>query len=761
MVLQKDRPLGAVENIQSKAMSNEQPVTKKQKIDTVIAGNNHLDGHNGIEYMPSTSTSSSASSSSTSVVLIEPPDKVTNEDDEIDNASCISKQLRTSIAINQLQSVVNEKEVDFIEFQESVIRECLCNVNEETLRQTFQNHCNQDTNGVKQVATLSEWPETKLIQFLSNLQLLCDVYLKQQMKGQICCRIMDICDALIQRRQHLVDEIIDLCNHKNPYVLYLASRLLASFFVVSKDEHIDDWINKLMGNLFTPAKVNGAKLAYNLDVIRRIVEWKDYIQHPLDDSDVENDSENEPVHQVPPLESNYFMMHFNNGYSETSTNGTEGHASTSSDVDENGFIVSENGCQMITENEIFETTNLKRLTIKALENKWPSLVHNICKLIDAMDENTAIAEHCVITFFSLWESIISVRANLSIRETVPFYKHLENFKGILKSTLSASIYKQILSLFNEALCYGSTLALQDDLPEETCKLAHGIVNDVKTGRLLASIPERRIQNRVGLLGGKGATLNYGNGLFSTPEIKPPESQIDKTLLQKLVLLVLKSVAVTVKEIRSDSSDSSSDYSSSEQSQDSDAVRDLTAIQKWIRDVLKNLKNYVNHRFEFHPETQFSSILVRLFDDQDDYLIEAMVCTLDVTSGLSFRQTSRNTYEMDLMQMLNPVHTFLEFLTLISDSHLFLVDLLMSNETCFLLYLLRFLKYVRSNWRTFVDSSQDVTMGNNRLEGVMHVLHELRLHISRLVSHSQFPYDISPIQRLIENCESLYQGDELS
>ena len=227
--------------------------------------------------------------------------------------------------------------------------------------------------------------------------------------------------------------------------------------------------------------------------------------------------------------------------------------------------------------------------------------------------------------------------------------------------------------------------------------------------------------------------------------------MDKTLLQKMVLLVLKSVAVTVKEIRSDSSDSSIDSS------DYEAFQDMVLIERSIRDVMKKLESFMKNTLEFHPESHFSKILIHLFEDQDDYLIEAMVCTLDVTVGISFR----NNAFPELVNMLSPVLTFLEFLRTISNSADLLLDLLVSNETCFLLYLLRFLKYVRFNWSLFTASCRNSDTGVNCLDDTMSVLIRLRLQISRLVSRSLYPYDISPVLRLLESCESMYEGNELS
>jgi protein Lines len=187
-----------------------------------------------------------------------------------------------------------------------------------------------------------------------------------------------------------------------------------------------------------------------------------------------------------------------------------------------------NGCHFVqlTDSESFDTTHLKCITIKTLENKWPALVKNINTLITELStanfrhhqqqllhhrtsssssssHSTLVrsssinsstfnnAENCILTFIALWESIISVKNNLSVVETLPFYAHLVHFELLLNQNLPCMIYKQMLQLFNEALCYGSTLALQDLLPEETCSLAHQIVRHVKDLRILESMPRQQ------------------------------------------------------------------------------------------------------------------------------------------------------------------------------------------------------------------------------------------------------------------------------
>ncbi|XP_017001816.3 protein lines [Drosophila takahashii] len=802
------------------ATSNEQPQTKRQKIekqqqqakamppqppdilDLDANSNSHLCSSlsSSSSHSHSLSTPSSANNSPTTTPCssraasyaqllhnilpqngssTEPHGQTDAAQDEVDRAAKLPDLLSLSTS-NCIPAAATID--DMLEFEQSLTRQCLCGVSERTLRKPFQSHYSQDTNGQKRIAYLREWPTNKLLQFLSNLQLLFDIYLKQNAKGFICTRIMDVCDALIRNDHKLIDEIIVLAGYDNSYVQFLAGRVLAAFLVIAKQELNDEWLQKIVDQLFNFEQLDQAavqKIHFSLDIIKRIVEWKDVEIHPLDDDwmAAANSSASSVVPlateasvsymhfpvQEQPLATNYFALQFREDAEadrETSPDSRERHRRH---FNEAMSVEQSSGCHVVTltDSESFDTTHLKCITIQKLEHKWPTLVKNMSELMAPTHQDAA--EHCVLNFLQLWENIISVKANLSIDETRPYYAQLDKFELLLSHSLSCTVYKQMLCLFNEALCYGSTLALQDMLPEETCKLAHQIVCHVRGFRILESLPRRQPDNMVSLIGYNGRPLVYASGTISlapaaiagNAEQEGGESgdliEMDKTLLQKMVLLVLKSIAVTVKEIRSDSSDSSIDSS------DYDAFQDMMLIERSIRDVLSKLETFIKQTLEFHPECHFSKILIHLFDDQDDHLIEAMVCTLDVTSGISFR----NNAFPELVAMLNPVYTFLEFLKMTSNSSDLLLDLLVSNETCFLLYLLRLLKYIRMNWTMFVHSCHTFGMGSAMLDEAMGVLIRLRLQISRLVSRQLYPYDISPVLRLLESCESLYEGNELS
>ncbi|EAT37565.1 AAEL010444-PA, partial [Aedes aegypti] len=688
-------------------------------------------------------------------------------------------------------------------FQGAIAKQCLCGLETEVLLMSFQSYyvCsgNSPRGMHRQLLPMIEWPFEYLLKFLSNVQLLFDTYLKQNIKGNICSGVMDLCNYLV-RTEHLHPDgefIIGLCNYNNKFINYLSGRILSSFLIIVKDDLDDRWLEKIVANLFDFNQLDilaVKKVNFSLDVIQRIVEWKDETEHPLDEyiqgqeassgSGGAGPSSSMTYHHhhhqapvpppPPPLENNYFAAHYSSQHygGQTGTNSIFHPSSSSSSASIHPAPVVHHSnssaslqahhpytsCHIIslTDSESFDTTRIKCETVNHLGKKWPALVEVVSRMIKAL--LTAIAtETCILTFLRLWESIISVKANLSVVETQPFHAQLDHFQLLLLSTKNSVIYKQMLTLFNEALCYGSTLALQDFIPDEVGSLAHNVVRCVKDHRILDKMPKSTYTSPLGFLGYKGEIIRYHDNRLSSSSSGASSSNraaatvitcgYDRTLMQKMALLVLKAVAVIVKEIRCDSSDSSVDSSDFD-------MQEIQMIERSIRDVVRKLETFLKVQLEFHPDNHFSKVLIHLFDDQDDYLVEAMVCTLDVTSGISFR----NNAFPELIAILNPVYTFIEFSNLGPNiTHLFL-DLLISTETCFLLYLLRFLKYARQNWSMF---TQSCLTNNVILDSVMTVLISLRLQISRQVADAIFPYNIGPILRLIENCESLYEGNELS
>ncbi|KAL3668662.1 hypothetical protein V7S43_005959 [Phytophthora oleae] len=146
-------------------------------------------------------------------------------------------------------------------------------------------------------------------------------------------------------------------------------------------------------------------------------------------------------------------------------------------------------------------------------------------------------------------------------------------------------------------------------------------------------------------------------------------------------------------------------------------------------------------------------------EQDDIMIEvlngitrsaALVESVDgVRSVLSQQFPSVSAY---MIAEYDPDLLFADLIATLGRDHLVLLDLLISNETQVLEYLLRYTRRLSANWNT---SKPKLETGEN-LESVMSVLIRLRLEIDRLVAADLFPYNAGPLMRRLLAIEHHYE-----
>lgn len=574
--------------------------------------------------------------------------------------------------------------------QGHLLRNCLCPITQDISKSVFAEFQDAD---ILRSDIISDWGRDRILTLISTMQLTCDVALKQNSKQYVCSKIAGLCEILIHRDNNFVDYLIEFSNHRDRFICFSASRTLSSLFLIARSHINPRWLDKLVDNILYSSYTRS--VSFSLDVIKRIIEWKDPDKHILNVS----------------------------------------HSAAAAVVDSGPVSSVVGGCRRIPilesdadNSDHFDTMEVKCICIKSLERKWMPIVSRFRSLISSRSVVSYQSE--IVTFLDLWQAIISVKANLSVVDTKAFYSNLNGFVPLLSvPDIPSPIWIHMWDLFNEVLCYGSTLALQEVLAEEPCSLATIIIRSIKDSHLLSTIPSR-----------KGGSSSNHFRLNDDGNDDSGTNRNNRLLLQKVVLIVLKAVAITVKETRYDSSSDSSLGSEAD-----DVNADMALIERSIREVLRLLDNCVKTLLPFHPETVLAHWIVQLYSDQDDALIESMVCCLDVTTGLCYN----DTVVSDLSRMLNPTVSFVQFLHAVSFDFDVLLDFLVSNETCFLLYLLRFLKYISRNWEEFFLTCA------REIDETMSVLIRLRIAIERLVSKDLFPYNINPVLRLLSKCEQLY------
>merc|ERR1712071_372907 len=137
------------------------------------------------------------------------------------------------------------------------------------------------------------------------------------------------------------------------------------------------------------------------------------------------------------------------------------------DVEEN----SDDTTEQELEHTDDESKDLKSSVIRALGKHWRVIVTYFHAALTLAQSATNLHSEDIfplVSFLSLWQSTISVKANVSVLDSKPFYSRMEALLPIMTPSLDPIIWREMINLFNEVLCYGSTLALQDFLPDEPC-----------------------------------------------------------------------------------------------------------------------------------------------------------------------------------------------------------------------------------------------------------------------------------------------------
>merc|ERR1712034_108121 len=110
------------------------------------------------------------------------------------------------------------------------------------------------------------------------------------------------------------------------------------------------------------------------------------------------------------------------------------------------------------------------------------------------------------------------------------------------------------------------------------------------------------------------------------------------VLQKVVMLYLKAVAVVVREAQavssSDESASDSSLSSRGSSSVAEEEREMRLIGGNVLHLLNRLRCWMNNKISRHHTSNLVSTACELFNDQDDSLIESLLCLLDIHISLN-------------------------------------------------------------------------------------------------------------------------------
>ncbi|EDO39543.1 predicted protein [Nematostella vectensis] len=231
-----------------------------------------------------------------------------------------------------------------------------------------------------------------------------------------------------------------------------------------------------------------------------------------------------------------------------------------------------------------------------------------------------------------------------------------------------------------------------------------------------------------------------NGFGGTQILLPPSyssSKLDPVVLRKLSLLLTKSTVLSLEALKITK----------------DSTRIVTLVldcmQSWLYQISSQL---LSNSCSCCPSTQKS--IIELFADQDDEMIDILYHLLLL--HLALCSIDKDPDSIHLQHAINPHLLFLEFLGTTRHDHSILLDLLVSSETTFLVYLVKYLHLVLDDWQGFLQAAND--FDRNIAQG--HIVHKKTGSLSHsdqeCSKEAGYPENVglsSPICRLDLACES--------
>lgn len=571
----------------------------------------------------------------------------------------------------------------------------LVDLNVDTVSLNLAKHCLcqlPDTCMLKEiykVSNVSSWSQERLLNFLSSARLTCDIALKQLSEGTICTSVERLSSYLIANKTGIVNEIVSLLMRADPYISFAASNALAEILVCSQNKLDNVWVEELT-DLFL--RHSPETLCPVISVYKRVLCWRD-----------------------------------------AQMNDSEKNIKMPENCVSRKVIFEDDEIEM--DDEIGGVGIVKTKVIEILQTQWQMIVLKFVRYMSSFeyctDTNNEPFNHkmghlAIVEFIKLWTSMVSIKTNLNVMNIKYFYADLGQMLILLRRPkIQPVVWKNIIDLFNESLCYTTTLAVQGTMQEEPCMLARELVKVIRTKNMLNNMPFRK---------GPG---DFGGG---------EEEEGDKKLLQDTVLLILKAVATIIKETRNESSSNDSSSDESEESEEIDA--EMAIIESSVNEVLRKLDACVKKCMSYLPETQIAQWVVQLFSNRNDVLIESLICTIDISLVLCYR---RNSLPL-LRQVLNPTASLVEFLQTLShnsDVNETILDLLLGTDTSFLLYIMRILKFICNRWSEFCLCC------DTKLQSTMNILIALHTSLEQLIKNDLTPYNLSPVLRLLVKCKDLY------
>ncbi|XP_010570346.1 PREDICTED: protein Lines homolog isoform X2 [Haliaeetus leucocephalus] len=298
------------------------------------------------------------------------------------------------------------------------------------------------------------------------------------------------------------------------------------------------------------------------------------------------------------------------------------------------------------------------------------------------------AANNLISFIDLLEALLASRIELELPlrcQRVLFLK-VSYILTLISSSIHYLIKKKLIMLLKKCVLYksredaksGSLFLQNPSLYEDMLALSNAVLQVVN----LAWLNQIPLSEKASYFGGSETVPGDGT-----------QGGSDQTVLRALSLVVLKALefkfqnSATEAEIKGD-------------------------FQSSMSQLLLFWRSHLKASLQFHPVVHHCEWVSLIFIEQDDDMWEAAKALLliylkfdrlrhDAADNLSQKEEETWNF-LTHASAYNPHCIFLFFLEKIAFDSTVLLDFLISSETCFLEYLVRYLKLLSKDWHQFVD-----------------------------------------------------------
>ncbi|XP_069768238.1 protein Lines homolog 1 isoform X2 [Narcine bancroftii] len=292
-----------------------------------------------------------------------------------------------------------------------------------------------------------------------------------------------------------------------------------------------------------------------------------------------------------------------------------------------------------------------------------------------------------IAVVEVLEVFIAIRnqleLNLSCLRTL--YMHVPHILDFVTSSVQYFVKKRLILLLKKCVlehandanyCPSRAPSQQDsNIHDDLLAVSRKLLQAVMSG-WLRQIP---VSPRPCFFG--GSEIFDAENLISGP---------DMVMLRAVSLILIKAIEINLKNTR-------------------DEAKDKGCLKNKLQSYMSQLMLFL--RMNLQTSTQFQQLSHRcawvsfVFMEQDDDLVEvanALLTIYTYSSGFldSHPQKKAATSQEACQQCFNPHCIFLQLLQSVAFDHCVLLDFLISTETCFLEYLVKYLRFLRMDWHSF-------------------------------------------------------------